>query len=667
MVKEGFLLLIEQMLLLGYFNERKQVFTIGKDKRVAQKNKFYVTTPIYYATAAPHLGTLYSTILADVAARWHKVQNISTHFLTGTDEYGQKVAQAAEAVGKQPKEFVDQFIGAYKDLWKNYDIEYSQFIRTTDEAHVKAVQQWIADLQKKGDIYNGKYEGWYCTPCETYLTEKNFEKDHKNPPCVSCGRETQLVSEECYFFKLSAYQDKLLKFYEENPNFITPKERAAEVVSFVKGGLQDLSISRTTISWGVPFPGDEKHVTYVWADALNNYITAIGYGQKNKEADFKKWWPADMQVIGKDIVRFHAIYWPAFLMASGLPMPQKLLVHGWIKMGEHKMSKSLGNSINPNDLLEDYGSDCVRYYLTRQIAITHDGQFSRADLEQKISSDLANDLGNLLQRMVTLADKNGVSTIEPSDWDKGGKALQEASIDMIVTFQKEMDRGFYHLALNSVWKFLNQTNSYFHNKEPWKLAKSNNDAFLSVLSATCHSLLSAGVLLWPVMPNKMEELFSRLGYTFTLDTNHVEYIQKPWSNIFTIKKGDTLFKKPEPKEEVQEEQKKTEEFIKIDDFIKVDLRVGTITECVEVDGSDKLLRLSVDMGDLGTRTIFAGVKKFYTAEELVGKQGVFVANLKPRKMMGSVSEGMMLCAEDADGNVIMITPQKDALNGVRLK
>jgi len=501
---------------------------------VANKNKFYVTTPIYYATASPHLGTLYSTLLADVAARWHKVQGVDTFFLTGTDEYGQKVAQAAEKVGKKPKEFVDQFIGAYKDIWKDYQIDYSHFIRTTDDYHIKAVQQWLADLQKKGDIYKGAYEGWYCTPCETYLTEKDFQKNQEKPPCPSCERATSWVSEPCYFFKLSAYQDKLLQFYKDNPNFITPKERAAEVVSFVKSGLQDLSISRTTISWGVPFPGDKQHVTYVWADALNNYITGIGYGQKDKEAEFKKWWPADMQVLGKDIVRFHAIYWPAFLMASDLPLPKQLLVHGWIKMGDHKMSKSRGNSIDPKNLFKEYGADAIRYYLTKQIAITHDGQFTIKDLEQKISSDLANDLGNLLQRAVSLAAKQGVLEVPViADWQKEEQELYQESLEMFKNFEQEMERGFYHVALNHVWKFLNQTNAYFHNKEPWKLVQSDKEAFISVLSATFHCLKTAGVVLWPVMPQKMEELFNRIGYKFSLGQNHVADCKELWKDSFT--------------------------------------------------------------------------------------------------------------------------------------
>jgi methionyl-tRNA synthetase len=631
-----------------------------------EKKKFYVTTPIYYATASPHLGTLYSTILADVAARWHKVQGIDTFFLTGTDEYGQKVAQAAEKVGKQPKEFVDQFIGAYKDIWKDYQIDYSHFIRTTDEYHIKAVQKWLADLQEKGDIYKGAYEGWYCTPCETYLTEKDFEKDQKNPPCPSCERETAWVSEPCYFFKLSAYQDKLLKFYEDNPNFITPKERAAEVVSFVKGGLQDLSISRTTISWGVPFPGDVEHVTYVWADALNNYITGIGYGQKDKEAEFKKWWPADMQVIGKDIVRFHAIYWPAFLMASGLPLPKQLLVHGWIKMGDHKMSKSRGNSIDPKNLLKEYGADAVRYYLTKQLAITHDGQFTVEDLEQKISSDLANDLGNLLQRAVSLAVKQDCLKVPVTELGKEEQELYQYSLEMLKNFEQEMERGFYHVALNHVWKFLNQTNAYFHNKEPWKLVKTDKDGFVRVLSVTFHCLKTAGVVLWPVMPKKMEELFNRIGYQFKLDHDNFALCKEPWGQTFNLKEGNSLFEKPEPKEEQVEEKKA--DYIKIDDLAKIDLKVGTITKCEPIEESEKLLKLEVDLGEPEPRCILAGVRASYSPEDLIGKQGVFVTNLKPRKMLKKYeSQGMMLFVKNSDDKMVFVTTEKEVPTGNKLQ
>lgn len=627
-----------------------------------------MTTPIYYATATPHLGTLYSTVLADIAARWNKIQGKDVFFLTGTDEFGQKVAQAAEKVNKDPKVFVDQFIPAYKALWKKYEIDYSHFIRTTDDYHVKAIQKWLGDLEQKGDIYKGAYEGWYCTPCETYLTEKDFEEGTKNPACVSCERSTQWVSEPCYFFKLSAYQDRLLKFYEDNPNFITPKERFAEVISFVKGGLQDLSISRTTLSWGVPFPNDKDHVTYVWADALNNYITGIGYGQEGKEEQFKKWWPADMQVLGKDIVRFHAIFWPAFLMASDLPLPKQLLVHGWIKMGDHKMSKSRGNSVDPQELYKEYGPDSVRYYLARQLSIAQDGQFTVADLEQKITSDLANDLGNLLQRMVSLASKNQVTEVTSGQWGDEEIDLQEHAREMIDAFKREMERGYYHMALSHLWKFVNGVNAYFHACEPWKLAKTDQEKFMTVLSATCHSLKIIATMLWPVMPEKTEELFKRLGYTFEINGDKVsELIEGKWNKNFKLQTGDALFVKPEPKQQ-EEPATQKESYINIEDFIKVDLRVGTIKECEIVEKSDRLLKSQVDLGpELGIRQIFSGIKEWYKPEELIGKQVIVVANLKPRKMMGEESQGMITLADGDNGKPTLISPVIPLPNGAKLK
>ncbi len=643
--------------------------------------KFYVTTPIYYATAAPHLGTLYSTVLADVAARWHKIQAHDVFFLTGTDEFGQKVAQAAQAAGMEPKAFVDQYIGAYKDLWKNYHIEYSHFMRTTDHYHVQAVQQWIEHLQKKGDIYKGSYQGWYCTPCETYLTPKDIQQGVEVPPCISCERPTKLIKEESYFFKLSAYQETLLAFLEEHPEFITPKERAAEVISFIKSGLQDVSISRTTLTWGVPFPGDDAHVTYVWADALNNYITAIGYGQKDKEASFKKWWPADVQVMGKDILRFHAVYWPAFLMASGLPLPHQLLVHGWIKVGDYKMSKSRGNSIDPQALLSTYGADAVRYYLARHLAITQDGQFSIEDLEKTITSDLANDLGNLLNRLLVLAEKNNLLTLPVGTWTAAEHALQEQLQAIVAILRKEMDRGFFHLALAALAQYTGQLNSYFHAQEPWKLAKTDKHRCATVLSATAHGLAAIAPLLWPVMPHKMEELLACLGQKLDHTIDYVARAdQAVWHTTYTLHKGPTLFEKPEPKdqscsasstektssvEKKDDAQNKSESYIAIDDVMKVDMRVGTIINCVEVAGSDKLLLLTVDFAEQQPRTIFSGIKKYYQPEELIGQQAVFVVNLKPRKMMGQESQGMLLCAQ-SEGAFSYVKPQRPVANGSKL-
>lgn len=637
--------------------------------------KFYVTTPIYYVNGKPHLGSLYSTVLADVAARWNQLQGKKTYFLTGTDEHGQKIAQAAQAAGKEPKAFVDGFIESFKDTWKAYEIKYNHFIRTTDPDHIRAVQAWIIKLKEKGDIYKGAYQGYYCTPCETFVTEKDIvesaEPDVK-PACPSCSRATVYMEEECYFFKLSSYQDKLLKFYETHPDFVTPSERLHEVISFVKAGLKDLSISRTTISWGIPFPGDEKHVCYVWADALNNYISAIGYADPRRQEEFNFWWPADLQVMGKDIVRFHAIYWPAFLMAADLALPHKLLVHGWIKIGGQKMSKSLGNVVDPQHLLHTYGADAVRYYLTRYIAVTQDSPFTIEELEQHINADLVNDLGNLLNRMISLADRNGIKDVPAAPWDQAELALQDLFKEMVAEFAKEMEQCMYHRAYAHLWKYINVVNAYFHAQEPWKVVKQNPARFAVIISATAHALYGIGLLAWPVMPHKMQTLLAMLGCKQIDNRDYChELMNNPWNQTFTLSVQGPLFMKIMPLEPAAAEQEKKPEVptipsITIDDFGKVALLVGTITHVATIEKSDKLYALTVDLGEQGVRTVCSGVRQHFAPEELLNKQGVFVANLQPRQMMGLTSQGMMLFAKDAEGKLKMATVAGAVPNGTRL-
>lgn len=640
----------------------------------ADKKTFYVTTPIYYVNAKPHLGSLYSTLLADVLARWHGLKGEKTFFLTGTDEHGQKVAETAAQAGKQPKEFIDALVPAFKSLWHEYEINYNHFIRTTDDYHVKAVQKWIVDLQAKGDIYKAAYEGWYCTSSEAFLTEKDLDFRHPEQPpiCLLSGKPARWVSEECYFFRLSAYQDRLLEFYKNNPDFVTPRERLNEVLAFVQGGLKDLSISRKTITWGIPFPGDAQHVTYVWADALNNYITAIGYGDPARVQEFNSWWPADVQVLGKDIIRFHAVYWPAFLMASGLEIPHKLLVHGWIKVDGQKMSKSLGNAVDPHELAQIYGVEPVRYYLTRYMAITQDSTFSTEDLEAKINADLVNDCGNLLNRMITLATTQGLhdltapKTLQPNEQD-----LQSAFLAMVAEFDAEMEGCYFHRAYAAVWKYINVANAYFHAHEPWKLAKNNPQRFHEVMWATSYSLYGIALLLWPLMPQSMEKLLQALGKTIHHGHDYrSELLSGTWNMSFQLKKIEPLFKKyeimqkPEVEKPIAVEPDTT---ITIDDLLKVELLVGEIIDVVDVVESEKIYKMTVNFGPRGTRTICAGVKKHYKPEELRGQKTVFAFNLKPRKLMGIESQGMMMMAKNpSDVPTLVLLSDLSVAPGTRL-
>ncbi|MFA6065778.1 MAG: methionine--tRNA ligase [Candidatus Babeliaceae bacterium] len=627
--------------------------------------KFYVTTPIYYPNARPHVGSLYSTVLADVAARWHALLGDKVFLLTGTDEHGQKIAQAALAAGKEPQQFVNEIAENFKDVWRAYYINYNYFIRTTDEHHKHAVQEWLKKLIAQGDIYKSFYSGWYCTSCETFVTEKDAA-GIENPACASCGRQTQFISEESYFFKLSAYQDKLLQFYQDHPEFIVPQERAHEVINFVKSGLNDLSISRTTVSWGIPFPGDEHHVTYVWADALNNYITGVGYGDKHRTEEFNFWWPADLHVMGKDIIRFHAIYWPAFLMASGLQLPKQLLVHGWIKIGDQKMSKSLGNVIDPMDLYHTYGADAVRYYLVRHLAINQDSPMSIPDLEQRINADLAHDLGNLLNRMLILAKKYDITTLSaPEYWEPAEVTLRDEQWSMIVDVTEEMEEYYFHRAYARVWKFIHQVNAYFHGQAPWKVAVQDKEALKRILSATAHSLYATAILIEPVMPVAMKNLIAALGGPAASSLD--ELSQEPWHRTFTLQQCEPLFKQYEQKEKEEEVPTVIDNSIGIEDFAKVELLVGIIEHVEEIPGSEKLYKLLVNFGDRGVRQICSGVRAHFKPEDLRNKQGVFWVNAKPRKMMGVESQGMMLFAENAQGKLEMLTVGAPVTQGSKVR
>jgi methionyl-tRNA synthetase len=658
---------------------------------MAKKNKYYITTPIYYPNAKPHVGTLYSTLIADVSARFHKLMGQEVFFLTGTDEHGQKLQEKAEELKMAPKDFIDSIIPDFKKVWSLFDIQYDKFIRTTDTEHEAAVAQWIMKLQEQGDIYKSAYTGLYCVPCEMFINvnSETPKNDQGVYICQTHNRVLSEIEEESYFFRLSAYQDQLLELYEKHPDFIVPKERMAEVVSFVKSGLRDLSISRKTVSWGIPFPGDPSHTVYVWGDALNNYISGVGYGQSSPEAlkNFEHWWPADVHVMAKDIVRFHAVYWPAFLMAANLPLPKKLLVHGYILMGENKMSKSLGNAISPENLAEWYGVEQVRYYLMRHMAITHDGQFDVKDLEDCISADLANNLSNLVHRMLSLAGNNGMSNVAaPAAWEATASLLRDKCEESYLLYWDEMSRGYFHVALAQVRTFISEVNAYFQNNQPWVLAKKNPELFAEVVAATCNSLYAIGLMLIPVMPKKMESLLQLIGHSYDPSKNYDDVLRRnDWSKSFTLAKAtDPLFVRPEsrlPKDDEPAEKQTTKpkpalktetasaqtDTISIDDFAKCQLIVGTIMSCEEVAGSDKLYKMQVDCGIHGMRQIFSGVKKNFKPEDLVGKQGVVVANLPPRKMPGGFSEGMLLYASDTQGNHRLASVSAPVENGTQLK
>ncbi len=649
------------------------------------RNKFYVTTPLYYVNSKPHLGTLYSTVLADISARWKKLLGKKVFFLTGTDEHGQKIQERAQVEGKDPKQFVDTMIPLFKKTWNLFDINYTKFIRTTDPEHEQAVIYWIKKLMDQGDIYKSNYTGLYCVPCETFVTvNTDTPKDASGKHvCPSCNRELREVAEESYFFRLSAYQDQLLEFYENNPDFITPKERLHEIISFVKSGLKDLSISRKTITWGIPFPGDASHTVYVWGDALLNYISAIGYGQDNKDIQdqFRFWWAADVQIMAKDIARFHAIYWPAFLIAVKLPLPKKLLVHGYILMGDQKMSKSLGNAIDPEQLAQWYGVDQVRYYLLRQMAITQDGQFSLKDIEERITADLANNLGNLLNRMVTLATNNGLTHIvAPPTLEPVTIALKEKCEEAFRAYWEHMETLHFHTALSELWKFVASVNAYFHAQQPWKLVNTNKELFAETIHATAQSLYTIGVLLWPVMPHKMEILLTTLGQTFAISNSYEpELRENRWNKTFTLMPtNEQLFARPEshvplepqvPDHAAQIDTQKEfipQEIITIHDFAKIHAHVGTVLTCENISGSDKLYKLLVDLGPLGKRQILSGVALDFKPDDLINKQGIFVTNLAPRKMMGLVSQGMMLFAKNNDGRTFMLTVSGVVENGTQV-
>ncbi|MEA4921872.1 MAG: methionine--tRNA ligase [Eubacteriaceae bacterium] len=628
----------------------------GEKTMSETKGKYYITTPIYYPSDNLHIGHTYCTVMADAMARFKRALGYDVRFMTGADEHGQKIQTIAEKAGTTPQEYVDKIVGGIKDLWKTMEISYDDFIRTTEPRHVKRVQAIFMELYEKGDIYKGEYEGMYCTPCESFWTENQLV-DGK---CPDCGRPVEKAKEEAYFFKLSNYEDRLLDLFKNDPDFLQPESRRNEMIAFVEQGLEDLCISRTSFDWGIKVPIDEKHVIYVWLDALTNYITALGYPDDRELYDH--YWPVDVHLVGKEIVRFHTVIWPAILMSLGQPLPKQVLGHGWLLMEGGKMSKSKGNVVDPVKLIERYGVDALKYFLLREYTFGQDGVFTNEVMLKRMNYDLANDLGNLVSRTVAMIEKyNGGSVPESKLAGEHDDDLKATAVGAAAKVEAQMDQFKFNMALEEIWVVVRRANKYIDETMPWILAKNeaDKDRLDTVLHNLAETIRIISILIHPFMHTTSGKIRKQMGLWFA-DPEWADASVFDMMNGEEVKKGDPIFPRLDIEKELEELEAlggggddnvplELKDEIVYDDFDKLDLRVGTILSCEKHPKADKLLVFQVKMGT-ETRQIISGVAKFYKPEETVGQKVVVVANLAPRKLRGLESKGMILFADnEVDG------------------